>query len=253
MGGFSVQSWHLPAPPAPPTPDPLGRKTIGFFGDATGLMTGIGTQAWGVEHDVQVVGNAVLGCPLLYVGEIRYPGLDGILTTTPTRDECDFIGRWRAFLDTRIVDLAVIQFGPLDVADHRLPGDDTWRHVGDADYDRFLRKMIEEAIVLFTSRGIPVAWLAAPHIALGQSISPPIDYPGNDPARMDRFNELVRQVVAEYPAATVVNLPGYLAGHLPGGEMDATARPEGVHFTPKAATTIAEEWLGPELLKLLPA
>ena len=216
-------------------------------------MTGIGTQAWGVEHDVQVVGNAVLGCPLLYVGEIRYPGLDGILTTAPTRDECDFIGRWRAFLDTHIVDLAVIQFGPLDVADHRLPRDDTWRHVGDADYDRFLRKMIEEAIVLFTSRGIPVAWLAAPHIALGQSISPPIHYPGNDPARMDRFNELVRQVVAEYPAATVVNLPGYLAGHLPGGEMDATARPEGVHFTPKAATTIAEEWLGPELLKLLPA
>ena len=249
VGGFSIESWHPPVPPAPPAGDALGRRTIGFFGDSTGLMTGIGAQGWGVEHGVQVLGDAKLGCPLLYVGEIRYPGTDGTVTTTTPGEQCNFESGWRAYLDTYVVDLAVIQFGPFDVADHRLPGDDEWHHLGEAEYDRYVRRMVEDAVGLFTGRGIPVAWLAAPHVALGTSP----DYPGNDPARMDRFNALVREVVAKYPTATMVDLPGYLAGHLPGGESDAAARPDGVHFTAEAASTIATDWLGPELLRRLPA
>ena len=233
---------------------PAGTPRIGTFGDSTALMTGIGTQIWGLDTGrAAVVGDAMLGCPLVARGEIEYVDLTGTtLERQPVKDECDWATTWPAFLAGHRLDLAVVQFGPFDVVDHRLPGDDAWRHVGDPRYDAAVRSAIRHAAAVFTSRGIHVAWLAAPHVQLGSPRVPPVDLPGSDPARIDRFNALVREVLAADPLVTVLDLPGFLATR-PGGEMDATVRPDGVHFTPEAAATIANEWLGPELLKLVPA
>ena len=61
----------------------------------------------------------------------------------------------------------------------------------------------------------------------------------------------MREALRAHPLVTVLDLPGYLAS-LPGGEMDPTLRPDQVHFSPEGATTVANGWLGPALLKLVP-
>jgi hypothetical protein len=63
---------------------------------------------------------------------------------------------------------------------------------------------------------------------------------------MHRFNDLVRQAIAARAGAHVVDLAAYLAS-LPGGEMDARLRPDGVHFTLVTTREVAN-WLGPAIL-----
>jgi lysophospholipase L1-like esterase len=197
-----------------------------------------------------VVGNAQLGCGLLATGSMELPDLNGVLSRQPVKGDCALEELWPSFLTRHRVSLAVIQFGLAEVADHQLPGDKQWRHVGDPVLDQALREPMSAAMETFTSRSIQVVWLAAPHIGLGRSIEPAVDHPMNDPDRIDRFNELVREAAATHPMVTVLDLPGYLA-QLPGGEMDATVRLDGMHFSPESAATIADDWLGPELKKIL--
>ena len=235
-----------------PDTAPNGTPRMAFFGDSTALMTGIGAQVWGLGGGRAVVsGKAQLGCPLVTAGQVELPGLDGALERQPVPAGCDWSTLWPAFLADRRVDLVVVQFGPFDVADHLLPGDDIWRRVGDPRYDDVVRRAARDAAAVFTSRGIHVAWLAAPHVTLSPRV-PPVELPASDPARIDRFNALVREALAGDPMVTVLDLPAYLAS-LPGGEMDAILRPDHVHFTTEGATTVATDWLGPELLKLVPA
>ena len=58
---------------------------------------------------------------------------------------------------------------------------------------------------------------------------PPETLPENDPTRIDRYNDAVRAIAAADPAVKVVDLAGWTAA-LPGGELDATARPNGATF-----------------------
>jgi lysophospholipase L1-like esterase len=98
---------------------------------------------------------------------------------------------------------------------------------------------------------VPVVWVTAPHIDVGRTQQPPPDqpYPESDPARIDRLNQIIREIADSHEGATVVDLQGYLAS-LPGGEMDERLRPDGVHFENDTAQEIAN-WLGPQLMHSL--
>ena len=92
-----------------------------------------------------------------------------------------------------------------------------------------------------------VVWLTCPLIDFGltaNGISP--HFAMSDPTRMVRFNELLREVAAERPNLRVVDFAGFLAT-APGGELDRTMRPDGVHLTDAAALQVAQ-WLGPQLV-----
>jgi lysophospholipase L1-like esterase len=99
---------------------------------------------------------------------------------------------------------------------------------------------------LFIDRGIPVIWLEAPQVELGRMVVPRPTFPNNDPERMARFNEVMKSVVADTPGSAFIPLADWLAQQ-PGGEMDSTLRPDGVHFTPEGAAVVAQ-WLGPQVI-----
>ena len=104
---------------------------------------------------------------------------------------------------------------------------------------------------LLLDDGVYVVWVAAPHLDVGrmqETRRPRARYPESDPARIDRFNEIIREVVNARDGAVVVELGEFLKQQ-PGGEMDATyeapdgaeqpLRPDGVHFDEDSAVYLA--------------
>jgi peptidoglycan/LPS O-acetylase OafA/YrhL len=228
---------------------PPARVTAALLGDSTALMTGWGLQPWGGETGRLAFGAGVteFGCGIGRVGQRDYQGgIDDV----PSR--CDWQRTWTAALDAApTVDAAVVQVGPWDVTDRRLPGDTHWRAPGDPVYDAYLLNEMRSAMDLLEARGIRVAWLTSPHIELGRlDVPPPREpYPASEPARMDRFNALLREAAAGRRNVTIVDLQRHLAS-LPGGELDPALRPDGVHFTKDSSRQVAN-WLGPAIVEAL--
>jgi len=85
-----------------------------------------------------------------------------------------------------------------------------------------------------------VVWLTAPYTYS--------DRPESEPARMDAFNDMVRELAAEKEGLVLVDLAGWLQS-LPPGE-DARLRPDGVHFSadPPTNLEVAERWLGEQIM-----
>jgi peptidoglycan/LPS O-acetylase OafA/YrhL len=244
--------------PALSGPDPatLGPDTrIGVvLGDSTMHRTSWGLSEWGAQANQLVIptGAAELGCAIGRGGEVEYEG-----ETYEQGDNCAWDESLPGLIDRARdryghVDLAVVQTGPWDVANRRVDvdgdGDEEWAHIGQRDYDAWLRDELDAANDLLVDAGLTVLWLTAPPIQTGGAQVPPPDepYPESDPDRMDRLNEIIRDLADAREGVAVVDLAGYLAS-LPAGE-DARLRPDGVHFDVETTGEVAR-WLGPELLR----
>jgi peptidoglycan/LPS O-acetylase OafA/YrhL len=224
-------------------------------GDSTMFRTAWGLSHWGDQtNDIELLGGAGgIGCGLTRGGIRRYAGEVG---QANVGCEDDWDSELRDAVESRRrryghIDFAFIQTGPWDVTDRRLEGDDTWRAPGDPVFDQYLYDELAHVTDLLLDQGVTVVWVTAPHIEVGRLEQPPPEqpYPESDPARIDRLNEIIRQIVNEREGAVVIDLQGYLAS-LPGGEMDERLRPDGVHFENETAVEVAD-WLGPELMQAL--
>ncbi|MEO7556445.1 MAG: acyltransferase family protein [Acidimicrobiales bacterium] len=225
----------------PATIVPGGALRIATFGDSTALMVNSGLAHWGQSSgELEVVfGLTLPGCGLLpglrrFQGEVHEPGADCVNWRTT----------WAAKLQSTAADVAVILLGPWDIADHKLPGDDSWQAVGDDGLDAALRKEMSDAADLLLTYVPRVVWLTSPDIddGLGNPDVPEAGFGENDPARMHRYNELVKELAAHTPGVRVVDLNEHLAS-LPGGEMDVALRPDGVHFS-NQSTDVVAPWIG---------
>ncbi len=144
-------------------------------------------------------------------------------------------------------DLVVVADAVWDTTDRQLAGETTWRKPGDPTYDAYLAKEFGAAADLLHSKGAVVAWLTYPHIQVGKA-EPGVmaDYPANEPARIERVNQIVREVARTRPWMVVIDL-AQRASQFPGGEFDETYRPDGVHFTTSSGERLIREWLGQQL------
>lgn len=217
-------------------------------GDSTALVTGGGLQAWGeLTGELEVVNTALMGCGIGRGGWRRYSRQESAVAVP---EHCaDPEARWRFVMALTRFDAIVVQTGPWDVTDRILPGDDTWRAAGDPVYDAYLSAELEHATQVLGESGAPVLWLTAPEIELGrlEDPRPSEPYPGSDPSRVRRLNELITEVADRSTGAEVIDLRGYLAA-LPGGVLDARMRPDGVHFTTETSVEVAQ-WLGPMIVE----
>jgi peptidoglycan/LPS O-acetylase OafA/YrhL len=226
-----------------------GAPRVTFYGDSSALTTALGMSAWGESTHRLVLlpgvsGRQWLGCGIARAGVIRHVGV-----TEQARPGCaDWATEWVQDLETARPDIAVIEVGPVEVLDRKLPGDDQFRAPGDPVLDAYLKSEMLAAADVFLSRGITTVWITSPYVDIGRDLQPPLPAPdpGSNPARMDAFNKLIREVADERPALRVVDLEHWTHS-LPGGPLDPTYRPDGIHFTVDAATKVAK-WLGPAIL-----
>jgi hypothetical protein len=214
-----------------PLPRPL---RVSILGDSSGLMTADALKAWaGVNPgQVQIVDSAVYyGCGLTRDGMFRHAGREQRL------DGCgDLPTQWSNALDGAGADVALIQVGPIEVDDHLLPFDTQWRAPGDPLFDQYLEQKMLEAVDLVLAHGVTPIWLTSP------AIEPPDGDVSRDPARMARFNELLREVARVRPALRLVDLAHYVKTW-PRGEFDLALRLDGVHFNTATASFLVAPWL----------
>jgi peptidoglycan/LPS O-acetylase OafA/YrhL len=226
---------------------PASVPRVMFFGDSTAMMASAGVGAWGLDSgDLVVPDHATeLGCSIGRGGERRQYG-----QASPIPPECDWSVTWAAALDRHPeTKVAVVMTGTWDVIDRKIPGDARWRGPGDPLYDQFLSQEIGAATDLLRSRDVTVVWLTTPPLDFGRDTvpRPPLD-PPDAPARVDRLNQLIRDQAAAHTGVGVVEFGDYIAGLPP--EEDARLRRDGVHLNLEDSAEVADEWLGPEILRV---
>jgi peptidoglycan/LPS O-acetylase OafA/YrhL len=246
-GGGTGDDGTAAAPPLPPPQTVVGtppRPRIAFFGDSTAIMTAIGVYRWSQAADEvdMVQGGAWFGCSIGRGGEWRSGSEYGFIP-----DKCNQWGTtWADRIAANQPNIAVVQIGPWDVPDRRLPGDSEWRALGDPVYDDFLLQEMTAAVDVLSAQGAVVVWLRVPPVGAGQlGDGQAVRGVAADPARNTRLNELIDQLPSVRPGkVATVDLAGWLADT---GE-DVRLRPDGVHFGADQATEVAERWLGPTLI-----
>jgi hypothetical protein len=211
------------------------------FGDSTAKADAVGLLGWGQASGQAVVSDAgtIAGCGLLRTAKRTFgPGRQ----TNP--DGCKWWDwRWPQILAENPADVAVLINGPWEVVEQQIKAGDKFRSLGDPVFDQFAHDELLAATDVLLAHVANVVWFTNPHThpAWGAAETP--DQDAADAAKMDRLNDIIRQVATERPQVVLVDLAGHLAS-IPGADTDQAMRPDGVHFSPDAATEMAA-WFGP--------
>jgi peptidoglycan/LPS O-acetylase OafA/YrhL len=232
------------APPAPV--DRPGRKAgrkprITFFGDSVSwsLGTYLPDQA---ELDIGVRG--VPGCGIARLPDIRYIGLPH--TNYPGCDTWD--RRWRRNVKADDPDVAVILLDRWELMDRRING--RYQHIGDPDFDAYLRKELDLAFDIVTARKAHPVVLTAPYTRRAERPDGGL-WPEDQPERVDAWNVMLRDAARRHHA-TVIDLNRRVC---PDGKFTwrvggTRVRSDGLHFTPEGVRRVIAPWLLPQLARL---
>lgn len=215
--------------------------TIALVGDDLAGSLVPGFEAWNAaeaDSQVRVHTHVADDCGLAASGPIRLGGAtigDDVVCT-------GWAPRLPRLLDAADADAIVVVGGSGELGSREI--DRAWRSVGDPVYDDWLHDRLDDLAATLGEPGVPVLWATQPHVRL-----PPIDGAGddwtaleeNDPARVDRLNELIKRVAAGRDNVTVLDLDAW-AHDLPGGEFGTDSRVDGRDLSPAAAER-AGAWL----------
>lgn len=222
-------------------------------GDSLMTQVGSGLADYAAAHpeELSVLSYAQLGCPVARGGILRPP--DGDPTVVP--DRCNDwaeavepahvtdpgVASWTTAVATFRPDVVLTFATPWDVADRKLPQfGESWTHLLDPAYDNFVRDEYRQATQVLGGTGARVLWLESPHL------NRPVR-PQNDPARIDRLNELLHEATAGMPNVELVDYPGWLGPV--GSPRERRLRADGVHLSPEGREQIVD-WLRNEVLSV---
>ena len=223
---------------------------VALLGDATADAIGEGLAAWGGSgRRFDVTNSALASCGLIGGGS-RINRND----PEPVPAQCqDFQRQSFDALYSSSADIVVLHTSHWDVTDRQFAGDPEWRSPGDPIFDQQLRDALARSSDFLRQEGAEhVVWLLTPHIDVGRIPGQPsLEFRASESARVDRLNELIREMAASRDFVTVLDYAAF-ARSWPGGEFDAALRPDGVTPNAEGARGIAN-WLGPQLAELAPA
>jgi len=224
------------APNTAPNDPELPARVL-MVGDSQAWVLASGLDEWESTNGVDLVPSPGVGCGIGENTRIRYLGLD-----VPERPGCT---AWRDALPAIATkfrpNVVVIVGGTADLSDRVLPGDDDWSHIGTARYDEWLHAEFAEFVESVASPGTPVVWLTVPDVnppyIAGETGQPP--FAESDPARTDRYNELIREYATGDPRVTVVEFGDAVKAHA-GGQFEPKMRPDGAHIDLKYAPELVD-------------
>jgi len=230
-----------------PAGGPADVGSVMLAGDSVAWSLLAGFDLWDrahLHHTFQVDTVTSFGCPVGDAGEVD------IVRVRPTGPECDaFRESLSSDLAARPVAAIVFVMGLADLNGRELDGE--WRVMGDPVHDAWLLEQLDDVATRIEAADVPAFWLTFPHIRLvdvDDPTRPWHDIPVNDPGKVDRFNELIRQTVDRHRGIELVDLAGWL-DTWPDASFDPADR-DGVHFSFMAAGRVVE-WLAPTILDRL--
>ena len=212
-----------------------------LVGDSQAWVLASGLDEWKATNGVAVTSSAGVGCGIGSNTPIVYLGLE--------QDERAGCTEWRGVLPLVVEkfhpNVVVIVGGTADLSDRRLPGTDEWSHIGQPEYDEWLRSEMNSFLDVVSAEGADVVWFTSPNVdppyVAGETGVPP--FVEADTARTARYNELIAEVVeargderfgwADFAAAVRAH---------PGGEFEPSMRPDGAHIDLTRAPGIVE-WI----------
>ena len=221
------------------------RIRVLMVGDSLSLTVAVGMARYASTYGLDLGGRSHTGCGVAVVLPLSDHGVVG--------DPFGNCPMWPAWWTDDVVRLRPQVVGVVtgfwEVVDRMYQG--RWQHLGDPAFDAYESAQLERAVTILSSRGAKVALFTSPYFHTGEQANGN-PWPQDDPARVDRLNQLIVQVATRHPGVvTVVPLNRFLdpAGHFTwtlGGHV--ARQGDGVHTTLSGGT-----YLAPRVLPLLAA
>jgi peptidoglycan/LPS O-acetylase OafA/YrhL len=229
----------------------LQKPRIAVFGDSTSVPITVALTDWYRKHGLARPrpGMYQIGCGLARKGV--YVFKNQVLRRP------EFCGDRAELYSTKVThsrpDVAVVSFGPWEILNRRLGKMRRWLKPGDPTLDKYLSSEFDSVVSLLSVDGTLVVWLTQPPILIRNDGTSPHavgPFPEEDPARARRFNELLYEGMERWPdTVRVIDVAAYMHTR-PGGELDASYRPDGIHWSHDGAARLVDEWLGHEILRV---
>jgi peptidoglycan/LPS O-acetylase OafA/YrhL len=219
---------------------PPGTQTVAVFGDSVAWTL---LRYFPPTPGLRLADYTTIGCGIARGGPYRMTG-----TELNQKPECDtWPTRWSQRIQHARPDTVLLMLGRWEIVDRTRDGE--WTHVGDEDYDLYLRGELNRALDIVSATGAHVVVTTASYNRRAERADGSL-YPEDRPQRVDDWNDLVRSVVEKRAAKNVTVLDlnkkmgpgGYYTNRVDGIRL----RVDGVHPTPQAV-----EWLAPWLTEAL--
>jgi peptidoglycan/LPS O-acetylase OafA/YrhL len=238
----------IPFPVASVRPEPMKRPDrrpgaeprIAFFGDSVAWTV---AQYLAPQPGVEVSNRAVPGCGIARLSDIVSLGeVHTNYADCPTWDDL-----WRARMVADDPDVSVILLDRWELMDRKLNG--VYQHVGDPQFDAYLTSELEHAVYIAGLQGAEVVLLTAPYTHRAERPDGGL-YDEDQPARVDEWNRLLRDVAANHPdSVLVLDLNRWVCpdGRFTWNIGNLRIRSDGLHFTPDGVRLWVGPWLMPQL------
>lgn len=214
--------------------------SILVVGDSIAYALGYGLVDWAENRKTDVSVAAWFGCPIARGGRYRMQR-----DSAPFAEDCEWTADYPRFIAEKRPDIVMLSSTMWQVVDRQLPGDTTYRHMGDEILDRYILSEFLSAVDALAAGGATVVLLTGSYVESGREKGF-TGLPESEHERMDRLNEIFREVVRLRPEVTrLVELQPFLREQ-DGGELSPESKPDGIHFSDTMSRTIAN-WLGPQL------
>jgi peptidoglycan/LPS O-acetylase OafA/YrhL len=211
-----------------------------IIGDSAASTFGPGVQSWSSYLGLaEVYSYGWLACPLTIGGDIRWN--DGIVAPIPER--CDDLDARRRDLASVDPDLVVVYSGLWEIVDRRLPGRDDWVHVGQPVMDAEIERQLSEITDIILADGRRVLWMLQPPVRNSIYAQLPGPLPEEDPARMERLNEIISSIAAQRDDVWTLDVPAVFTD-LYGDPLALDNRTDGFHWS-EAGAERDGSWMAP--------
>ncbi len=233
---------------APSVPSGVGGPIrVLLVGDSEASFLSFGLGPLSAAYGVDFANDGVFGCGLLQ-GETMFHGtlvsqVDGEREGRIEVPCASQLVRWRADLQAFHPDVVLLEDGEYEVRNQLLHG--KWTHIGEPAFDAAELGAIRSAVSTLRSTGATVVLLTAPYYHQPEQADGE-PWPEDNPARVDIYNRLLREVASQSGGDVVVaNLNARLD---PGGKYAQTINgvdvrfADGIHIDVAGAKMVAP-WL----------
>ena len=254
-GAVNLLSPVVPSVPAG-TGGPIRMLLVG---DSEAAFISFGLAPGSLRYGVAEVNDSVLGCGLvggatLLRDQLANSVVGGRGLTMMIRCSSN-LTRWHNDISAYHPDVVALEEGEIDVRTHFLDG--RWTYLGQPQFDRVELAAMKGAVADLLAPpggggcGPVVVLLTAPYYSQPPQLNGQ-PWPEDNPARVNEFNRLLRQVAAMHPGRVVVeDLNRRLD---PGGRFAATIDGRQMRFSDGVHLSVAGgQWVQPWLLPRIAA